>query len=315
MDTTFGTDQTKRVTLDVNQVISPTLAIRAGGLFEDAGVAGRNTTDDRGGAFVAAKWTPIDAVKIYRRLRAHQPRTAFPTSVCPTTGRVAGAGKRLPQYRGRTVPAVRRQPANNFYGLVNRDFFQGAAGHRNDQHRGSRHAGSRPPATSSAPARSLEQLHRDDRRSRRSSATPLSALHDHDESAEPLSDHRRGCKPERGDLQVRHWRLQAHGGRLASRSRARSRSIDKYTGLSSKRCRAGTPACRLDCQASTCSSRNSPSRPFIGDADIGRPADQPRDRHRQRLSASTPPTTTTSSSSMAASAMTTTTSRPAGTAR
>src|SRR4029078_1463621 len=28
-DTTFGTDQTKRVTLDVNQVISPTLAIRA----------------------------------------------------------------------------------------------------------------------------------------------------------------------------------------------------------------------------------------------------------------------------------------------
>ena len=29
MDTSFGTDRTKRVTLDVNQVISPTLAIRA----------------------------------------------------------------------------------------------------------------------------------------------------------------------------------------------------------------------------------------------------------------------------------------------
>ena len=54
MDTTFGTDQTKRVTLDVNQVISPTLAIRAGGVFQDAGVAGRNyTTDDRDGGFVA----------------------------------------------------------------------------------------------------------------------------------------------------------------------------------------------------------------------------------------------------------------------
>jgi catecholate siderophore receptor len=50
MDTTFATDGTKRVTLDVNQVISPTLAIRAGGLFQDAGVEGRDyTTDDRGG--------------------------------------------------------------------------------------------------------------------------------------------------------------------------------------------------------------------------------------------------------------------------
>src|ERR1700757_4458193 len=39
-DTTFGTDRTKRVTLDVNQVISPTWAVRAGGLFQDANVAG-----------------------------------------------------------------------------------------------------------------------------------------------------------------------------------------------------------------------------------------------------------------------------------
>src|ERR1700674_2542005 len=65
MDTAFGTDQTKRVTLDVNQVISPTLAIRAGGLFQDADVEGRNfITDDRGGGFVAVKWTPTDAVKV-----------------------------------------------------------------------------------------------------------------------------------------------------------------------------------------------------------------------------------------------------------
>src|SRR3984885_8710909 len=64
MDDTFGTDGTKRVVLDVNQVISPPLAIRAGGLFQDAGVEGRNfTTDDRGGGFVAVKWTPYDAVK------------------------------------------------------------------------------------------------------------------------------------------------------------------------------------------------------------------------------------------------------------
>src|ERR1700690_2533253 len=65
MDDTFGTDGTKRVVIDVNQVISPTLAIRAGGLFQDAGVEGRNfTTDDRGGGFVAVKWTPYDAVKV-----------------------------------------------------------------------------------------------------------------------------------------------------------------------------------------------------------------------------------------------------------
>ena len=66
MDTTFGTDQTKRVVLDVNQVISPTLAVRAGGLFQDAGVAGRDyIKDDRDGGFITAKWTPLDTVKLY----------------------------------------------------------------------------------------------------------------------------------------------------------------------------------------------------------------------------------------------------------
>src|ERR1700727_1796522 len=65
MDTTFGTDNTKRVVLDVNQVVNPTFAVRAGGLFQDAGVEGRNfATDDRGGGFVAVKWTPYDAVKV-----------------------------------------------------------------------------------------------------------------------------------------------------------------------------------------------------------------------------------------------------------
>ncbi|GAA0000864.1 hypothetical protein BRDID11002_08640 [Bradyrhizobium diazoefficiens] len=65
MDTTFGTDQTKRVTLDVNQVIDPTLAVRVGGLFQDANVAGRDyVTDNRNGAFVATTWTPTDTVKV-----------------------------------------------------------------------------------------------------------------------------------------------------------------------------------------------------------------------------------------------------------
>src|SRR3954447_26746632 len=65
MDTTFGSDRTKRVVLDVNQVINPTWSVRAGGLFQDAGVAGRDyVKDNRDGAFVATTWKPVDAVKI-----------------------------------------------------------------------------------------------------------------------------------------------------------------------------------------------------------------------------------------------------------
>src|SRR5262249_32972051 len=47
-DTTIAGDGTRRVTLDVNQVISPTLAVRMDGMWQNAGVAGREfTTDDR----------------------------------------------------------------------------------------------------------------------------------------------------------------------------------------------------------------------------------------------------------------------------
>src|SRR5690606_32566927 len=64
-ETTFGTDRTKRVTLDVNQVINPTLSMRAVGLFQDAGVAGRNYVEDnRWGGFAALKWTPTENVKV-----------------------------------------------------------------------------------------------------------------------------------------------------------------------------------------------------------------------------------------------------------
>jgi catecholate siderophore receptor len=115
MDTSFGTDQTKRITLDVNQVISPTLAVRAGGLFQDANVAGRDhTTDDRNGAFVATTWKPIDTVKL-------------------TAGYVHTDIHGIPDFG---VPYYRPNPAtadggpfpdfgasrNNFYGFLNRDF-------------------------------------------------------------------------------------------------------------------------------------------------------------------------------------------------
>jgi catecholate siderophore receptor len=117
MDTTLGTDKTKRVTLDVNQVISPTLAIRAGGLFQDANVAGRNfVTDDRNGGFVAATWKPIDAVKITGNY-IHTELTGIPDFGVPyyRPSPATTAGGPFPDF------GVAR---NNFYGFVNRDFFR-----------------------------------------------------------------------------------------------------------------------------------------------------------------------------------------------
>src|SRR5579871_6556438 len=116
-DTTFGTDRTKRVTIDVNQVISPTLAVRAGGLFQDANVAGRNyVTDNRDGGFVAATWKPVDAVKITGNY-IHTELTGIPDFGVPyyrpNTNTTQGGP--FPEF------GVNR---NNFYGFVNRDFFR-----------------------------------------------------------------------------------------------------------------------------------------------------------------------------------------------
>jgi catecholate siderophore receptor len=117
MDTTFATDGTKRVVLDVNQVISPTLAIRAGGLFQDADVAGRSyTTDDRNGGFVAVKWTPVDAVKViadYVHTDLHGLPDFGVPYYRPSTATTAGGP--FPDF------GVNR---NTFYGFVDRDFFK-----------------------------------------------------------------------------------------------------------------------------------------------------------------------------------------------
>jgi catecholate siderophore receptor len=127
MDTTYASDNTKRVTLDVNQVISPSLAIRAGGLYQDAGVEGRSfTTDDRGGGFIAMTWKPVDAVKVtadYVHTDIHgMPdfgvpylRTGPTTTINGTAYYTTTAGGPAPQY------GVNR---DNFYGFVNRDFFE-----------------------------------------------------------------------------------------------------------------------------------------------------------------------------------------------
>jgi len=117
MDTTFGTDQTRRVTLDVNQVISPTLAIRAGGLFQDADIAGRSyTTDDRDGGFVAATWKPVDAVKVTADY-FHTDLHGIPDFGVPyyRPSLASTAGGPFTEYGANR---------NNFYGFVNRDFFK-----------------------------------------------------------------------------------------------------------------------------------------------------------------------------------------------
>src|SRR3984957_13958553 len=124
-DTTFGTDGTKRVTLDVNQVISPTLAIRAGGLFQDAGVAGRSyTTDDRGGGFAAVKWTPMDTVKTTADY-VHTDIHGLPDFGVPyyRPGSTGSSPQQFTSNAGGPFPdfGVNR---NTFYGFPNRDFFE-----------------------------------------------------------------------------------------------------------------------------------------------------------------------------------------------
>jgi catecholate siderophore receptor len=124
MDDTFGTDGTKRVVLDVNQVISPTLAIRAGGLFQDAGVEGRNfTTDDRGGGFVAVKWTPYDAVKVAADY-VHTDIHGLPDFGVPyfRPGSTGVSGQVFTGTAGGPFPDFGSN-RNTYYGFVNRDFF------------------------------------------------------------------------------------------------------------------------------------------------------------------------------------------------
>lgn len=117
MDTMFGTDRTKRVVLDVNQVIDPTLAIRAGGLFQDAGVAGRDhVTDNRNGAFFATTWKPVDAV-IVQANYIHTALSGLPDFGVPyyRPSTATTAGGPFPDFGSNRA---------NWYGFVNRDFFR-----------------------------------------------------------------------------------------------------------------------------------------------------------------------------------------------
>ncbi|SHN79643.1 TonB-dependent receptor [Bradyrhizobium erythrophlei] len=126
MDTTFGTDATKRIVLDVNQIVTPTFAVRAGGMFQDADVAGRNyVTDDRSGGFIATKWTPTDAIKITTDY-VHTDLHGIPDFGVPYYRPGAGTSSSNQQFTstaGAPYPDVGVN-RNNFYGFIYRDFFQ-----------------------------------------------------------------------------------------------------------------------------------------------------------------------------------------------
>jgi catecholate siderophore receptor len=110
VETTLGTDMTRRVTADVNQVVSPEFAVRANGMWQNADVAGRDSVfDNRWGGLLAATWKPSDALKVtvdYYHLDLDQ---------LPDWGVPFDARSRMPF----TESGLRRE---NYYGLPNRDF-------------------------------------------------------------------------------------------------------------------------------------------------------------------------------------------------
>src|SRR5712672_4015124 len=109
-ESTLGTDATRRITIDANQVITPTLSMRVDGMFQNADVAGRDYVfDDRWGGLVAAKWTPSGSVKITANY-IHTDLDALPDFGVPYN---------KPALAPWTDTGVSR---STFYGFVNRDF-------------------------------------------------------------------------------------------------------------------------------------------------------------------------------------------------
>jgi catecholate siderophore receptor len=109
-DSKFASDFTKRVTFDVNQVITPTLAVRMDGMWQIADVSERNyTTDDRWGGLAAVKWTPINNFTLWANY-IHTDLHGLPDFGVPYNT-VAGA----------PVTSV-GVPRTTYYGFVDRDF-------------------------------------------------------------------------------------------------------------------------------------------------------------------------------------------------
>jgi len=99
-----------RVVFDLNQAISPAFAIRVGGLFQEADVAGRKfVTDDRNGAAVAITLKPADDWKFTANY-IHTTLDGLPDFGVPFN---------VQARRPFTESIV---PRDTYYGFVNRDF-------------------------------------------------------------------------------------------------------------------------------------------------------------------------------------------------
>jgi len=109
-DSKLASDNTKRVTFDVNQVINPTLAVRFDGMWQNANIAERDfTTDDRWGGMAAAKWTPTNNFTLSANY-VHTYLNGLPDFGVPYN---TAAGAPV------TSLGV---PRDTYYGFVNRDF-------------------------------------------------------------------------------------------------------------------------------------------------------------------------------------------------
>jgi catecholate siderophore receptor len=111
-ETQIATDGTRRVTMDVNQVINPTLAVRVDAIWQNAGIAGRDyTTDDRNGAMAAVKWAPNDSFTVTANY-VHTYLWSLPDFGVPyvNNGLVSAPVTSL------------GVPRTTYYGIVNRDF-------------------------------------------------------------------------------------------------------------------------------------------------------------------------------------------------
>jgi catecholate siderophore receptor len=109
-DSRFTSDPGERVTFDVNQVITPTLAVRMDGMWQNSNISERDfTTDDRWGGLAAVKWTPTDVFTLSANY-VHTNLNGLPDFGVPYDT-VAGA----------PVTSV-GVPRTLYYGFVNRDF-------------------------------------------------------------------------------------------------------------------------------------------------------------------------------------------------
>jgi catecholate siderophore receptor len=109
-ESTLASDQTKRITFDVNQVIDPTLSVRFAGVAQDADVSERNfTTDKRDGLGAAIKWAPTNDLKVTANFE-HTYLWGLPDFGVPYNNLAGGPV---------TAFGV---PRDTYYGFVNRDF-------------------------------------------------------------------------------------------------------------------------------------------------------------------------------------------------